>query len=356
MELEFFSYKVSTGDQSSNLADAAFTILPVNDIPDLLTNTGKSIPEGISYIIKNTELNSSDVEDSSSNITYTIETAPRNGELKLDGVTLNVNDNFRQSDINNSTLTYLHTALNTDDDSFQFSVQDSSAAEAIGATTSTPATFAIIITIDLCLHSSETFTNNSIFTMPANCYSITLKMWGGGGGGSPAYEDLGMGGQGGPGGYTGLSRATIPGTIYQIKIGAGGRGGQNNEINCGSTGGVGTDTFSGGNGGEPRSDGGDGEGLPDRPTLGGGGAEEAKELNTIQGGSGCGGTGASAIISGNAGAGSGGDCLGDDNLQGAGRIPAHSALADRSAEGGTAGKYDSCDSLNGGDGKVIISY
>ena len=71
----------------------------LNDNQVLSTNTGITIVEGDSEAINNTELEVTDVDNTAAELVYTLTLVPINGLLKLDGVTLSVDDTFTQADI-----------------------------------------------------------------------------------------------------------------------------------------------------------------------------------------------------------------------------------------------------------------
>jgi hypothetical protein len=95
------------------------------------------------------------------------------------------------------------------------------------------------------------FSNNSTWTCPAGVTQITVQLWGGGGGGGAGSrpsgnlgckpcnnsiyaESSGDGGNGGKGGYNRGTITVVPGTTYNITIGAGGVGGVASTSNCGN--------------------------------------------------------------------------------------------------------------------------
>jgi hypothetical protein len=120
--------------------------------------------------------------------------------------------------------------------------------------------------------SSEAFTSNGTFNVPAGVTSVNVETWGAGGGGSTRTSS-GRGGGGGGGAYAGSVVAVTPGGPYNIGVGtggaantaggnstfnattviaAGGSGGINNSTTAGAGGTVaastGTIRYAGGNG------------------------------------------------------------------------------------------------------------
>ena len=77
--------------------------------------------------ITRSELNVADIDNTTSEITYTITALPSNGTLILNGVAMTVNDTFTQADIDNSRLVYQSAGTATTDQ-FGFVVSDNSGA------------------------------------------------------------------------------------------------------------------------------------------------------------------------------------------------------------------------------------
>jgi VCBS repeat-containing protein len=109
--------------------------------PVIITNTTLGVTEGTSdNTIGISLLNTSDDEEGSNDIVYTLTDLPDHGQLTKNGVVLSVNDTFTQSDINDGKIKYnSFLADETATDSFGFSVSD-------GTTTLTGNTFAIDVT------------------------------------------------------------------------------------------------------------------------------------------------------------------------------------------------------------------
>lgn len=201
------------------------------------------------------------------------------------------------------------------------------------------------------------------WTAPAGITSITVQAWGGGGGGGGGSNGLlgllgGAGGGGGGGAYVTSVLTVVPGTTYNVGVGAGGGGGSaaNNGTagndsyfnslavlkavggsfgvgnGAGGAGGssgssVGTTKYSGGSGSAG------GVGLIGLGSFGGGGGSSGG--TAAVGGNGSNGTGGSV-----AGGGSGGSSNGNSGA---------------SPGGGGAGRYAGSGG-NGGLGQVKITY
>ena len=80
-------------------------VAPVNDPPTMSTNTGLTLDEGTSATITSSELAASDVDNTTSQLTFTVTTAPVNGTIKVSGTAAST---FTQADIDGDALTYLH--------------------------------------------------------------------------------------------------------------------------------------------------------------------------------------------------------------------------------------------------------
>jgi hypothetical protein len=98
-----------------------------NLIPVVVSNTGLTLPAGGITVINSAQLETTDGDDSSADLIYTVTTPPAQGTLSL-GTT------FTQADIDAARLSYHHTGTGVD--SFQFTVSD-------GKDTIGPYTFSI---------------------------------------------------------------------------------------------------------------------------------------------------------------------------------------------------------------------
>src|SRR5262245_5569305 len=125
---------------SSTTDVAALTVNAVNDEQVVATNAGATVNEGSSgNTITSAKLLTTDVDNSATQLTYTITSATTNGTLRKSGTALGVNGTFTQDDINNNRITYDHNGSETTSDSFAFSVND-------GQGTATSGTFSITVT------------------------------------------------------------------------------------------------------------------------------------------------------------------------------------------------------------------
>lgn len=212
--------------------------------------------------------------------------------------------------------------------------------------------------------SIQTYTSSGTWICPAGVTSITVESWGGGGAGGGAKiggtPEEGAGGGGG--GYTKVtSVAVIPGTHYNVTVGAGGLGdaaggkggnGGNSYFNINTAiayGGVGGDSdlignagiggvgsFKGGNGAKGSTSisggggGGAGSGGPGGDAVGGTGGTGA----TVSGGKGANGVGGGHVVGNNG-----------NNFGGGGSGGSKGNNGNSHVAGG-----------NGGKGQVVITY
>lgn len=110
------------------------TVNAQNDSPTLTNNTGTTVNEASTgNTITSTQLRADDVDNTATQLTFTVGAAPANGTLKKSGVGLSAGGTFTQDDINNSLLTYDHDGSETTSDSFSFTVSDG-AGGSIGST------------------------------------------------------------------------------------------------------------------------------------------------------------------------------------------------------------------------------
>ncbi len=100
--------------------------VPVSDTtpPTQTNNTGSTVAEGGTDTITSAELQYNDDYQPSGSLSYTVTTAPTNGQLELStgpGVAIT---SFTQEDIYKNRLRYVHNGSNTTSDSFDFTVDD----------------------------------------------------------------------------------------------------------------------------------------------------------------------------------------------------------------------------------------
>ena len=113
---------------------------PVNDEQVLAVNTGTTVDEGsIDNIITTAMLETTDVDNTTIDLVYTITAVPVYGTLYLNTTALGVSDTFTQDDIDNNRVSYDHNGSENFTDGFGFDVDD-------GAGAVTSATFDITIT------------------------------------------------------------------------------------------------------------------------------------------------------------------------------------------------------------------
>ncbi|MBG1265067.1 putative Ig domain-containing protein [Nostoc sp. WHI] len=85
-------------------------------------------------LVPHTQLQVTDVDNSTTQVTYTLTDIPDNGTLLRNNLALAINDTFTQADIDSNLLNYTHNGSETTSDSFSFTVADG-AGGAIANTT-----------------------------------------------------------------------------------------------------------------------------------------------------------------------------------------------------------------------------
>ncbi|MFN8709342.1 MAG: DUF2341 domain-containing protein, partial [Planctomyces sp.] len=144
----------------TSVATATFTVTAVNDSPGVTTNSSGIIAEGGTLTIGSSLLNVTDVDQSASQITYTLNTAPGNGQLRLSGTTLTTGNTWNQDDVNSGRLTYTHDGSETASDLMRFGISDGAG----GSITSTTFNFSITPVNDAPVLTAATPSLGSVFT------------------------------------------------------------------------------------------------------------------------------------------------------------------------------------------------
>jgi hypothetical protein len=116
-------------------ADMTLTLAPVNDVPVLSAGAaGGSVSWGGTLILSAADLRADDVDNTPSQVVYTVTGLPIGGTLYRGGTALAVNGTFTQADIDAGQVSYAHGGSVTGADGFAFTVADGMGGS-IGATT-----------------------------------------------------------------------------------------------------------------------------------------------------------------------------------------------------------------------------
>ncbi|WP_233214590.1 LamG-like jellyroll fold domain-containing protein [Rhodopirellula bahusiensis] len=107
------------------------TVADVNDEQVISTNNGATFNEGSAgNTITSSMLETTDVDNTAGELTYTVTANPSYGQLKLDGL---VTTSFTQSEIDAGRITYDHDDSENLADSFSFSVDDGAGSASTGS-------------------------------------------------------------------------------------------------------------------------------------------------------------------------------------------------------------------------------
>ena len=83
------------------------------DPPTQVNNTGSTLAEGGTDTISNTELRYDDAEQSTANVTYTINSGPSNGQFELTTDPGNAVTDWTQAQVDAGQVVYVHDGSNT---------------------------------------------------------------------------------------------------------------------------------------------------------------------------------------------------------------------------------------------------
>jgi VCBS repeat-containing protein len=127
-----FQYVASDAEGGTAPGTVNITVNAVNDPPTLAANGGLTVGAGTERTIGTATLQATDIDeaDGPSQLTYTLETAPAQGELRVDGSAVQAGGTFTQQQIDDGQVVYNHTAGPADgtNDSFAFTVADDDGA------------------------------------------------------------------------------------------------------------------------------------------------------------------------------------------------------------------------------------
>ncbi|XP_008295897.1 FRAS1-related extracellular matrix protein 2-like isoform X2 [Stegastes partitus] len=113
-------------DTAGNSVEGTFTIYlqPVNNKPPQITNTGFSVFERGMHIITIAELDATDLDTESKQITFTLSQPPKHGQIQAAFTDLERKGVFRLEDISEGKISYIHSGEETVSDEFQLDVSD----------------------------------------------------------------------------------------------------------------------------------------------------------------------------------------------------------------------------------------
>ncbi|XP_056140915.1 FRAS1-related extracellular matrix protein 2a isoform X3 [Lampris incognitus] len=119
-------FRYSVEDTAGNSVEGAFTIYlqPVNNKPPQITNTGFTVFERAIHIISVAELDVTDPDTDSKQITFTLSQGPKHGQTQLSFTDLQKGDAFKLDDISGGKISYIQNGDETVSDEFHLDVSD----------------------------------------------------------------------------------------------------------------------------------------------------------------------------------------------------------------------------------------
>ncbi|KAI4814202.1 hypothetical protein KUCAC02_003406 [Chaenocephalus aceratus] len=119
-------FRYTVEDTAGNSVEGAFTIYlqPVNNKPPEITNTGFTVSERGIHIISIAELDTTDLDTDSKDITFTLSQPPKHGQVQVAFTDLEKKELFRHEDISEGKISYIHGGEETTSDEFQLDVSD----------------------------------------------------------------------------------------------------------------------------------------------------------------------------------------------------------------------------------------
>ncbi|XP_071379709.1 FRAS1-related extracellular matrix protein 2b [Centroberyx affinis] len=119
-------FKYTVEDISGNSVEGVFTIFlqPVDNKPPQITNSGFTLFERGTHIITSAELDTSDTDTDSRQISFTITQPPLHGHMQFTFTDMTKGDTFTLEDIGNDRISYIHNGDESTVDSIQIDVSD----------------------------------------------------------------------------------------------------------------------------------------------------------------------------------------------------------------------------------------
>ncbi|HVJ66142.1 MAG TPA: tandem-95 repeat protein [Bdellovibrionota bacterium] len=163
------TFTVTDGSLTAN-DTFVLTVNAVNDAPTLTRNNTLTLQAGTSgTITAASHLAVGDIDNTASQITYTVTSVPTGGTLKKNGSNISASGTFTQNDLDSGLITYLHgSSTSSTLDSFNFTVSDGAG----GSISST--TFNLVPVV-----APQTLTRTSPASTPGTATSVTIEASGG---------------------------------------------------------------------------------------------------------------------------------------------------------------------------------
>jgi predicted transcriptional regulator len=161
-----FGFKVSDGSAELTNQTFSISVTAINDdTPTIAVNEGLTLNEGATKAITTTELAADDTDTDNTTLTFTVTSAPSNGQLENTDHPGNAIISFTQQHLIDGKVQYVHDGSNTTSDSFTFKVTDDFPNELTGQTFSiTVYTYPIVTTQAVTSITSTTATGNGNIT------------------------------------------------------------------------------------------------------------------------------------------------------------------------------------------------
>ena len=119
-----FAFSVADGCEDGVSPITGTFSIDVNSLPTVDTNEQLVLNEGSLAAINTSLLSSSDIDNSSSQLTYTITAAPSGGTLYKSGSAMGVGSTITQAELESGALSYVHSGGESPTDSFSFRLSD----------------------------------------------------------------------------------------------------------------------------------------------------------------------------------------------------------------------------------------
>ncbi|XZE19693.1 VCBS domain-containing protein [Pirellulaceae bacterium SH449] len=130
---DVFTYTMEDSGGLTSTTQITITIEGRNDEQVIATNTGTTVDEGsTANVITSAMLQTTDVDNTDSQLVYAVTALPTNGALRLSGTALTAGNTFTQADIDAGLVTYDHDDSESPTDSFSFTVDDGSGTASSG--------------------------------------------------------------------------------------------------------------------------------------------------------------------------------------------------------------------------------
>ncbi|XP_035241767.1 FRAS1-related extracellular matrix protein 2-like [Anguilla anguilla] len=119
-------FRYTVEDTAGNSVEGDFSIFlqPVDNKPPQITNSGFTVFERGTHVITSAELDTTDADTDSKQISFTLTQPPLHGQVQYSFTDMTKGDSFKLNDISSGKISYIHNGDESTTDTFQLDISD----------------------------------------------------------------------------------------------------------------------------------------------------------------------------------------------------------------------------------------